>query len=110
MPRSTQEGSEPRLAVRLVLILALLTTPCFGQGVVQLSGGASNFIGNGGSVVLYGPNGETHFSAGVIGGHFAYNAAENFMLRNWEVGVGDNQFTVTGGQISLVAPVRGISL
>jgi len=61
-------------------------------GVVQVSGGASNFIGNGGSVVLYGPNGETHFSGGVINNRFVYNAAEDFMLGNWEVDIGDTQF------------------
>src|SRR5207302_5628963 len=109
LPCSTQESGEPRL-MRLALIFALLTTPCFGQGVVQLQGGASNFIGNGGGFVVYGPNGETHFSAGVINHHFAYSTAENFMFRDWEVDVGDNQFAISGGQMSLNTPIRGISL
>jgi len=96
--------------MRLALIFMLCVAPCFGQGVVQLQGGASSFSGNGGGLVIYGPNSETHFSAGVINNHFAYSAAENFMFHDWEIGVGDNQFAITGGQFYLSAPVRGISL
>jgi hypothetical protein len=107
--KSTATKGEDRMKP-LTLALLLFGTPSFAQSVAQVSGGASNYIGNGGSVVLYGPNGETHFSAGVINGHFTYNAAENFMLREWEVGVGDDQFAITSGQMSLNAPVRGISL
>lgn len=90
--------------------LLLLAPSLRAQSVVELSGGVSNLFGSGGGFVLYGPGGETHFSAGIINGRFAYNAAENFMFHEWEVGLGDNQFAITGGQMYLNAPVRGVSL
>ena len=96
--------------MRLAIIFALLAAPCYGQGVVQLEAGASNFIGNGGGAVLYGKNGETHLSAGVINGRFVYSASEEFAFHGWDVTAGDSQFTVTGGQFSLNTPIRGVSL
>src|SRR5712692_4847265 len=95
--------------MRAVLIFVLCAAPCFGQGVVQLQGGGSSFEGNGGGITLFGRNSETHFSAGVLNGRFAYGASEEFEFHGWDVTGGDKQFALTSGQMYLSTPVRGVS-
>jgi hypothetical protein len=92
-----------------ILVLLLLPGNLHGQ-TVELQGGVSDFLGNGGGVVIYGPNSETRFSAGVLNGRFAYGTSTEFEMHKWDVIVGDRQFALTGGQMYLSVPVRGISV
>lgn len=96
-----------RAVVQLVLLM--LWSPAISAQTLEVQGGGSDFLGNGGGLVLYGPNSETRFSAGVLNGRFAYGASEEFEFNKWDVTVGDRQFNLTGGQMYLATPVRGVS-
>jgi hypothetical protein len=97
--------------MKFVFALALLFLPGIAHAqVVELQGGVSDFLGNGGGFMLYGPNSEAHFSAGMLNGHFVYGTSEHFEYRKWDVIAGDAQFNLAGGQMSLAVPVRGISV
>lgn len=92
-----------------ILVLFAFAASVKAQTIAEVQAGASNYIGSGGGFVLYGPSGETHFSAGTVNGKFVYNTSQRFEFRKWEVYAGDYQLPLTTGQLSLTAPVRGLS-
>lgn len=103
------KSSSCKLCISVVILMLCFPNVSQSQSVAEIQGGASNFLGNGGGFLLHGPNSETKVSAGVINGKFASSVSVHFEYRKWDVVLGDNMFGLTSGQMSLSAPIRGIS-
>lgn len=98
------------MAMRWLFTLALLfLAGSVKAQVIELQGGVSNSLGEGGGFTFYSPNLESRFTAGVSRGRFTYAASEHTEYRKWDLVLGDNMFALSSGQLALSAPVRGLS-
>lgn len=95
--------------IRFLILALFASVTCAAQTVAEFDGGLSNFQGSGAGAVLYSSSGETRFAGGLVGGRFVYNASQRTEIRGWSLDVGDTSFSVSGGQLSLSVPIRGVA-